>query len=82
MEEIFICECSSSEHQIIMKYDKDDNCIYCDIHLSNYNFLGRLKNGIKYIFGYKSRFGAWDQFIITDNHTNRLMQLLNKLNDK
>jgi hypothetical protein len=76
---ILICDCSSHEHQIIIEHDNDDNLIYCYIHLTNRNFWGRLKAGIKYIFGYKSKYGQWDEFIFKPEHAkdlNKLSKLL------
>ena len=34
------------------------------VHLSTGGFFYRLKVGIKYIFGHRSRFGDWDEIII------------------
>jgi hypothetical protein len=64
--EVVICKCSSSEHQIIIRTfenDEDDE-IYLDIHLASRPFLERVKYAFKYIFGYKSKYGAWDEFIL------------------
>ena len=77
--EIFICECSSREHQIVMQYDEEDNSIYCHIHLTKNNFWNRLIIGIKYIFGYKSRYGQWDEFIWMPSHVEKLKELFNKI---
>ena len=46
---ILVCDCSSYEHQIIIEHNNDDNLVYCYIHLTNRNFWGRLKAGLKYI---------------------------------
>ena len=60
---VLICDCSSREHQIIIEHDNEDNLTYCHIHLVKHGFWRRLKAGLKYIFGYKCRYGQWDEFI-------------------
>lgn len=73
--QIFVCDCSSREHQIVFEYDFDDNLIYAHIHLTQYGFWKRLKMGIKYIFGYKCRYGHWDEFIWRVEHADKLAEL-------
>lgn len=76
---VFICECSSTEHQIVVNYDFDDNIVYCHIHLTNQSFWNRLKSGIKYIFGYHCRYGHWDEFIWKPEHATKLRELADLL---
>lgn len=73
--EIFVCDCGSREHQIVFEYDIDDNIVWCHIHLTNYRFWNRLKNGIRYIFGYKCRYGHFDEFIWKVEHADKLEEL-------
>lgn len=61
--QVLICECHSDEHQILIHYDDEDREVYLHVHLIKRNFWYRLWYGIKYVFGYKSRYGAWDSFI-------------------
>jgi hypothetical protein len=69
---ILICKCHSLEHQYSFYYSKEDG-LFCEPHLSTYlPFYKRLILGIKYIFGYKSRFGAWDEFLFKDEDLNKL----------
>lgn len=72
---VLICDCSSREHQIIIEHDNEDNLTYCHIHLVQHGFLRRLKAGLKYIFGYKCRYGQWDEFILKPEHANQLREL-------
>lgn len=32
-KELFICECNSIEHQIVMSYFEDEKEVYCNVHL-------------------------------------------------
>lgn len=76
---LLICSCHSTEHQIII-YENTDPLYgpeaYVHIHLIKRSFWKRLKYAIKYIFGYKSRYGAWDEFILEPKHADKLEQLL------
>ena len=33
-KELFICECNSIEHQIVMSYFEDEKEVYCNVHLN------------------------------------------------
>ena len=72
---VLICDCSSREHQIIIEHDNEDKLTYCHIHLVKHGFWRRLKAGLKYIFGYKCRYGQWDEFILKPEHANHLREL-------
>lgn len=79
--EIIICECCSSEHQLIFRtiynpQDIQNDEVFIDIHLNKKSFWKRLKYGLKYIFGYKCRFGAFDEIITTKE---KLQNVINKL---
>ena len=86
-KEIIICECNSTDHQIVFLYSDDEygdrkipTC-YAHVHLSKRPFWDRLKYGIKYIFGYKSRFGAFDEFIFNPEDAMKIGDLAEYLSD-
>jgi hypothetical protein len=62
-----------------MSYDEEDNNVYCHIHLVQHGFWKRLKAGLKYIFGYKCRFGQWDEFIFKAEDSEKLFKFAEKL---
>lgn len=77
--ETFICECGSLEHQITVYYDDEERSLYFYPHLITYdNFFKRLWVGLKYAFGYKSRYGAWDEVIMDPNNQEKLKRFLNR----
>ncbi len=78
--EIFVCECHSLEHQAKFFYDDEDQRLYVYVHISRHGFWKRLVAGIKYIFGYSSRFGEWDQFIFQEKDEAKLREFLNQIN--
>lgn len=48
---------------MIVKYWKDEPEVFVFIHLSGFGFWKRLKNGLKYIFGHKSVYRDFEEFI-------------------
>lgn len=78
-EEILICECGNTEHQVLFLYDiedNDDKVTYMHTHLVKYGFFARLKYAIKYIFGYQSKYGAFDEFIFKSNDIHKLEKVI------
>lgn len=72
-----ICECGSHEHQVSFWYDEDDNQLYCEPHLVTHKgFFKRIWIGLKYAFGYKSRFGEWDCTIFSPDDLDKLDKYL------
>lgn len=75
---IFICDCYSPEHQIIFNtdlFEEDDfiEGIFFQVHLTTVDgFFKRLWKGLRYAFGYKSRYGEWDMFIFNRDDINEL----------
>lgn len=86
-KELLICECYSTEHQIVVYYSRDDesssnnNMVYLHIHLNKRPFWGRLVYGLKYIFGHQCRFGAFDEFIFNPKDADKLQSVVNYLKE-
>ena len=77
--EIFICDCNSIEHQAKFYYWKGENYDTFNIliHLTTYkNIFKRIWYAIKYIVGYKSRFGAWDEMLLKKEDCLKLYEFL------
>lgn len=75
LEELIICACGDVEHQIIFRTIEDDSDVYMSVHLARCSFFKRLWYGIKYIFGYRCKFGAFGEFILTNERPNHLIKL-------
>jgi hypothetical protein len=77
----FDCACHSSEHTLRFAWDDEDNSIYTEVFLQHYrNFFQRMWVAVKYVFGYKCRYGHFDCFIMQAKDADRLKHMLNKLN--
>jgi hypothetical protein len=78
---VLICSCNSPEHQMVFMKDNTYPEVYVQVHLVKRSFWYRLKYAVKYIFGYKSRYGAWDEFILDHTHAETLMNISEHLVD-
>lgn len=87
--DILICECHSTEHQMVVNYSEDEyvdgtkfHMVYIHTHLNKRPFWQRLKYGIKYIFGYQCMYGAFDEFIINPKDADKLNDIVKYLKKK
>ena len=75
---IFICDCNSLEHQVAFWYDEDEKLLYIEPHLITHdNFFKRIWIGLKYVFGYRSRFGEFDEVVLSIESQRKLREMLN-----
>jgi len=78
---ILICACHSFEHQIIFSVLEEDTPeMSVNTHLITHkNVFKRIWVAIRYVFGYKSRYGEWDEFIFKlENIEDLKTYLINK----
>ena len=76
----FECDCHSDEHTLSFSWDDEENLLYTSVYLNQYrSFLRRIWVAVKYVFGYKSRYGDWDCFLLRREDAKRLEALLKKL---
>ena len=77
---LLLCECSSCEHQLVVSWDDKDDEVYVHVHLADYkSFWKRLWYGLKYAFGYKSRYGAFDEIILRKDDADTLQKVVDHL---
>jgi hypothetical protein len=71
------CDCESPEHQFTFVKDPEDKEVWLQVHLINHDgFFKRLWRGLKYAFGYKSKYGDWDNTIITPEDQLKIIEFL------
>lgn len=87
--DVVLCDCSSPEHQILIHTNPDwdepgeEREAYISIYLGTYRgFWGRLKYAWKYLWGYKSKYGAFDQMILTKKHVPAFEKLISYLKEE
>jgi hypothetical protein len=74
--EKFSCACHSGEHRVEFAYDSD--MLYFTIHLTGISFWQRVSHALKYIFGYKCKYGNWDQVLLSDEQVKKLSELIHE----
>lgn len=77
--EVFICNCHNAEHQIIFGYFDDEPEVYATVHLMKMPFFKRLWYGIRYIFGYQCKYGAFDEFVFNPDDAHKLDKIVEHL---
>ncbi len=83
VQDVLVCACSSAEHQVILNYFKDDTdpFVYVHIHLATLPFWDRVKNALKYIVGYKCRYGAFEEIVLGPEHVSKLLSIVNHIKE-
>jgi len=68
MKTTLYCACSSNEHQISLESDECEGVkdLYLAFHLAQAKpWYRRIVNAIKYVFGYRCKYGDFDEFLFT-----------------
>lgn len=73
--EYFECRCSTPEHTLRFWFDDDEEypCVYASVFLDGPPWHRRLWLGLKYILGYKSRYGHFAEFMLRPEDADRLI---------
>ena len=84
--DLLICSCHSTEHQLVILYEEDEltngvtyPMAYFHIHLNKRPFWERVGYGLRYIFGRQCKYGAFDEFIFNPEDGDKLQELVNYL---
>lgn len=83
VNDVIICDCNSSEHQIVIQYENNNNFeeVYISYSLDNRGLWFRLKNAFQYVIGKKSKYGHFGELVLppTEDTINKLEKIINKL---
>lgn len=74
---ILTCKCSSAEHTLL--FESMDGDIYVSMFLSELPLFKRIILAIKYIFGYKCRYGHYEEIILDKSNIKELKEIINYL---
>jgi len=78
--EYFECACHCNDHLMIACLNREDNELYIQMHLLPHkNIFRRMWLAVKYIFGYRSKFGDYEEFIFNNDDAERLIAILKEL---
>lgn len=82
--ELFLCTCGDVSDQIIMRYWTDYEkdvypSVYVSFYLNELPFFKRLWYGIKYIFGYRCKYGHFGEIILKPEDYTKMEKVVDFL---
>jgi hypothetical protein len=80
-QHLFVCTCGCAEHQFIVSYFTDlpeNSDTYVALHLAPQGFWKRVVTACKYLCGYQSMYGAFDEIILSTEQCLELSQILQR----
>ena len=83
MKHYFECDCGLDEHRFCVTSEEAEDDfppqLYFHVQMCQYrSFFKRTFEALRYILGYKSKYGHWDTINISEDDTNRLVVLLHQ----
>ena len=77
--EYYECHCYSPEHTLQFWLDEDEPAmLYAYVFLNQDPWWKRIWNAVRYICGYKCRFGHYDEFLLHPKDCDRFIELLKR----
>jgi len=59
-------------------FDPEFDDLYVTVHLSQSDsFWGRVRTAVRYVFGQRSRYGDWDEFLLNQDDVPKILKILN-----
>jgi hypothetical protein len=74
--QLFVCDCFDIQHQFIISHDKEIDMFFFQIHLSKLPFLKRVVVAFKYLFGFQSSIGAFEEVVLNTHYVKKLNSVL------
>lgn len=62
-QKFFVCQCNSLQHLFVVTPEEDE--IYLEVHLSPLPFWKRVRNAVRYVFGRRSKYGDFEEIILS-----------------
>lgn len=80
VEKTFTCECGLPEHQFSFSYYpedlEEDPFMYLQVHMvPEPRLLHRIWYAIKYVFGFRTKYGEYDEVLIGEEEAVNLLGL-------
>lgn len=82
-QNLFVCDCGDLSHQFVVSWYPDEQNVsdemFITVHLAqSLNFWQRFWAMLKYVFGYRSSFGDFDEVVLNKYRAKKLVDLLNR----
>lgn len=73
------CSCSTPEHTV--RFARDEDFLYMTFFLEHAPWYGRLWNAVRYVMGYKCRYGHFDEVVLGREEVGRLIDVLRRFHE-
>jgi hypothetical protein len=60
---LYVCQCGSLEHALFVCAEDED--FFLEVHLAPLPFWRRLRNAVGYVFGRRSRYGDFEEVLLS-----------------
>ena len=77
----FDCQCHTPEHTIRLVIDPEYGDLHLEVFLGDNVWYMRIWKAIKYVFGYKCRYGHYDCTLLKPEDYERLEHLMKRSRD-
>ena len=74
------CSCYSPEHCILVTFNQEEKEVYFNYFLETQKWYKRILIGIKYIFGFRSKFGHFGEIIIDEKNIKVFEKIIKCIN--
>jgi hypothetical protein len=78
----FECNCGSADHTLRFVFDYEEKEVYTEVQLKSPKFHERVWKAVKYIFGFKSKYGHWDCTLMLESEVKVLRDELTNFLEK
>ena len=74
---LFVCACGDTRHMLIVTHDQRYDDLYIGVHLDpQASFWRRLKYATQYLLGRQSKYGPFEEMMLTNEERTRLANAL------
>jgi hypothetical protein len=60
---LYVCKCFSLQHSFVVSADDED--LFIEVHLTPLPFWQRVRNAVGYVFGRRSRYGDFEEVLLS-----------------
>jgi hypothetical protein len=60
---LYVCQCGSLEHTLFVCAEEED--FFLEVHLAPLPFWQRVRNAVGYVFGRRSRYGDFEEVLLS-----------------
>ena len=78
---IICCGCGSVEHNLIYRPDRDEKEVWLYYSLNKEVWYKRIWLGIKYIFGFQSKYGMYGEMLVNEANVGEFEKIVKHIKE-